>query len=236
MYAGGEFGPVEELLAEDIVWHVPGTSPIAGDYRGREAVMEYFRTRRMLAGGAIAAHEHDEMHRRPRARAARRRPARPLGGREVVWRTAGRLPRRPRKDRRSLARPARAGGTSTAPGRQRDNGRSSTASASAPRSAQRARCSATRASSSSSRPHSSIARAARGPPRRKPWPGRRLTARRDRRSLPGRRCTLTTSCASRWSPDRITAPFAAHPLRRLRRRSACRAGPLALRLPRRRDR
>jgi Protein of unknown function (DUF2867) len=33
MYAGGDLAAVEELLAPDVVWHVPGTSPIAGDYR-----------------------------------------------------------------------------------------------------------------------------------------------------------------------------------------------------------
>lgn len=30
MYAGGDVAAVAELLAEDVVWHVPGTSPIAG--------------------------------------------------------------------------------------------------------------------------------------------------------------------------------------------------------------
>src|SRR6476619_2003548 len=53
MYGGGDLAPVEELLADGVVWHVPGTSPIAGDYRGREAVIGYFRARRELAGGAI---------------------------------------------------------------------------------------------------------------------------------------------------------------------------------------
>jgi hypothetical protein len=38
MHAGGDLAPVEELLAEDVVWHVPGTGLIAGDYRGRQAV------------------------------------------------------------------------------------------------------------------------------------------------------------------------------------------------------
>jgi ketosteroid isomerase-like protein len=33
IYAGGDLRRSRELLAEDIVWHVPGTSPIAGDYR-----------------------------------------------------------------------------------------------------------------------------------------------------------------------------------------------------------
>ena len=46
MYAGGQLG---ELLADDVVWHVPGTRPIAGDYRGPDAVLGYFRVRRELA-------------------------------------------------------------------------------------------------------------------------------------------------------------------------------------------
>jgi uncharacterized protein len=62
MYAGGDLAPVAELLADDIVWHVPGTSPIAGDHRGRDAVIEYFRRRRELAGGAMEIVKHDEMH------------------------------------------------------------------------------------------------------------------------------------------------------------------------------
>ena len=49
MYAGGNLAAVEELLAGDVLWHVPGTSLIAGDYRGRGAVTGYFRLRRELA-------------------------------------------------------------------------------------------------------------------------------------------------------------------------------------------
>ncbi len=40
---------VAELLAPDIAWHVPGRNAIAGDYRGRDQVMAYFRRRRDLA-------------------------------------------------------------------------------------------------------------------------------------------------------------------------------------------
>ena len=88
MYAGGDLEAVEELLAEDVVWHVPGTSPIAGDYRGREAVAGYFRLRRELAAGAIRivkrgdAHHADALVQLADGRAS-------LGGRDVVWRTAG---------------------------------------------------------------------------------------------------------------------------------------------------
>jgi ketosteroid isomerase-like protein len=49
MYAGGSLDPVVELLAENIVWHVPGTSPIAGHHRGVRQVVEYFKKRRRLA-------------------------------------------------------------------------------------------------------------------------------------------------------------------------------------------
>jgi ketosteroid isomerase-like protein len=48
-YAGGEAGPLTELLAPNAEWHVPGRSAIAGSYRGRERVLEYFARRRDLA-------------------------------------------------------------------------------------------------------------------------------------------------------------------------------------------
>ena len=39
---------LEAILADDVVWHVPGSSAIAGTYRGKWAVMEYVRRRRAL--------------------------------------------------------------------------------------------------------------------------------------------------------------------------------------------
>jgi ketosteroid isomerase-like protein len=56
MYAGGPVEPVAELLAPDVVWHVPGSSPIAGDHRGREAVIAYFEKRRALADNTFVMH------------------------------------------------------------------------------------------------------------------------------------------------------------------------------------
>ena len=88
MYAGGDIAPVEELLAEEVVWHVPGTSPIAGDYHGPEAVTGYFRLRRELAGGSIRVTKAGEAHHdEALVQLADGRAA--LGGQEVVWRTAG---------------------------------------------------------------------------------------------------------------------------------------------------
>jgi ketosteroid isomerase-like protein len=49
-YAGGESAPLRKLLEEDVEWHVPGASAIAGEYRGIEAVLEYFDKRRELSG------------------------------------------------------------------------------------------------------------------------------------------------------------------------------------------
>jgi acyl-CoA thioesterase FadM/ketosteroid isomerase-like protein len=88
MYAGGDLAAVEEMLADDVLWHVPGTSPIAGDHRGREAVIAYFLRRRELAGGAIsvdqgpAVHHDEALVQLADGRAL-------LGGQDVVWRTAG---------------------------------------------------------------------------------------------------------------------------------------------------
>jgi ketosteroid isomerase-like protein len=53
MYAGADGGMVREMLTADVIWHVPGTSAIAGEHRGRDAVMTYFLRRRELARGAM---------------------------------------------------------------------------------------------------------------------------------------------------------------------------------------
>jgi ketosteroid isomerase-like protein len=45
-YAGGAEEPLRALLSEDVTWHVPGRSAIAGDHEGIEAVIDYFRRRR----------------------------------------------------------------------------------------------------------------------------------------------------------------------------------------------
>lgn len=88
MYAGGGFGAVAELLADDVVWHVPGSSPIGGDYRGRGAVIGYFRLRRKLAGGTIQittlsrAHHEEALVQLADGHAK-------FGQSDMAWRTAG---------------------------------------------------------------------------------------------------------------------------------------------------
>ena len=55
-YAGGAAEPLRDVLAEDIVWRVPGDNDIAGEYRGIESVMEYFARRRDLARRTFRMH------------------------------------------------------------------------------------------------------------------------------------------------------------------------------------
>ena len=56
MYGGGSIDPVAGLLCSDIIWHVPGASPIAGDHRGVPQVTEYFERRRQLAEASMRMH------------------------------------------------------------------------------------------------------------------------------------------------------------------------------------
>lgn len=49
-YAGGDdTAAMRGLLADDIAWHVPGRSAIAGDYHGHDEVLGYFAARRARA-------------------------------------------------------------------------------------------------------------------------------------------------------------------------------------------
>ncbi|HEY1508344.1 MAG TPA: nuclear transport factor 2 family protein [Solirubrobacteraceae bacterium] len=88
MYAGGPVDPLSELLADEIVWHVPGTSPIAGDYRGKQAVLDYFGARRAMAAGRIEITKHGELVGDDVVVALADGHAR-LGSGEARWRTAG---------------------------------------------------------------------------------------------------------------------------------------------------
>jgi ketosteroid isomerase-like protein len=46
-----------ELLAGDVIWHVPGRCPIAGDYKGRQAVLGYLSAIDELSGGTYRVSE-----------------------------------------------------------------------------------------------------------------------------------------------------------------------------------
>jgi ketosteroid isomerase-like protein len=53
-YAGGDdTATLRRLLTDDIAWHVPGRSPIAGDYHGPDQVLGYFAARRDRANATF---------------------------------------------------------------------------------------------------------------------------------------------------------------------------------------
>jgi len=88
MYAGGSVEAVAELLAEDVVWHVPGASPIAGDHRGVAEVIEYFEKRRGLANETMRMHP-GELIRDGDGVAQFVEGSAELDGEEVRWQTIG---------------------------------------------------------------------------------------------------------------------------------------------------
>lgn len=53
LYTDGLVDAVRAVLTDDIAWHVPGGSPIAGSYRGVDQVIGYMLARRVLADGTF---------------------------------------------------------------------------------------------------------------------------------------------------------------------------------------
>jgi YbgC/YbaW family acyl-CoA thioester hydrolase len=58
-YAGESATQLEAILHPDVSWHVPGTSPIAGEYIGRRAVIAYMARRRDLAARSFRMHRSE---------------------------------------------------------------------------------------------------------------------------------------------------------------------------------
>jgi ketosteroid isomerase-like protein len=48
-----------ETIADGIVWHVGGDNPLSGDYKGRQAVLEFFMNFGQLSEGTYEAQIHD---------------------------------------------------------------------------------------------------------------------------------------------------------------------------------
>ena len=50
---------IGELLTDDVVYHFPGRGPVAGTYRGRDAVLGLFRTLGGMFDGPLEMTSHD---------------------------------------------------------------------------------------------------------------------------------------------------------------------------------
>jgi len=89
MYAGGPMAPVADLLADDIVWHLAGESPIAGEHRGWDAVLRSFAARRELSGETLRMHPDEVVAADPEVVVQLLGGAVALDGKTVSWRTVG---------------------------------------------------------------------------------------------------------------------------------------------------
>jgi ketosteroid isomerase-like protein len=88
-YAGGSGAALEQLLAPNITWTVPGDNSIAGTYRGLDEVFMYFRRRRELAAGTFRMERRDVLVGDGDCIAALTDGVATIGGVEHRWSTVG---------------------------------------------------------------------------------------------------------------------------------------------------
>jgi 2'-5' RNA ligase len=87
-YAGGDLDALRPRLADDVVWHVPGSSRISGEHRGIDAVLAYFDRRRTMTDHSFRVIVHglsligDRVVQLAGGHAVR-------DGRELEWETVG---------------------------------------------------------------------------------------------------------------------------------------------------
>lgn len=55
----GDVETVREILAEDVVWHEPGTHPYSGELHGLAGIMQLNAHVARVTGGAISIETHD---------------------------------------------------------------------------------------------------------------------------------------------------------------------------------
>lgn len=92
-FAAGDIEKVLDIFADDIGWHVPGESQLAGDYHGHQEVIGFFGKLIELTGGTFHLDVHDilanDTHGAVLVTAYGERPGKTLEAREVhVWHLA----------------------------------------------------------------------------------------------------------------------------------------------------
>src|SRR5262245_41364331 len=71
-FAAGDVDRLGDLMADDVVWHEPGHSPIAGDHKGRAGIAGFLQQLQTLSGGTLAVELIDVMVNAERAVAVQR--------------------------------------------------------------------------------------------------------------------------------------------------------------------
>ena len=75
-FAVGDLDRLRDVLADDIVWHEPGRSPIGGDHKGPAGVAEFLQQLSVLSRGPLSVELIDVMVNAERAVAIHRVTAR----------------------------------------------------------------------------------------------------------------------------------------------------------------
>jgi uncharacterized protein len=57
-FAKGDFAALDELFAEDLIWHEVGRNQLAGEYRGRDAVYGFFGRLMQITEGTFRLDLH----------------------------------------------------------------------------------------------------------------------------------------------------------------------------------
>lgn len=58
-FANGDMATLNDVIADDVVWHNGGNSPLSGDYEGKEAVFGLFGRIAQETGGTFENEIHD---------------------------------------------------------------------------------------------------------------------------------------------------------------------------------
>ena len=58
-FRAGDMGALGDLIDDDVVWHVPGNNPLAGEIHGRDALFRWFERLHQVTEGTFTLEEHD---------------------------------------------------------------------------------------------------------------------------------------------------------------------------------
>ena len=56
LFHSGNLDALRDFYGEDVLWHVAGRHSLSGDYRGRDALFDYFRKASELTGNSLRLH------------------------------------------------------------------------------------------------------------------------------------------------------------------------------------